>query len=427
MATAPEMSSPRRVPAWRQQLAAFWRWWTGELIALVPERIASLGGASRVPLVSLTSGELLLLEPASAVGPDSRVDVAALDEGARAEATRRLLERTGETRARVRLCLEPAECLVRRVRMPAATEENLRQVITFEMDRLTPFRAEDVYFDCRVLSRDAAAGMITVQLALARREIVDAKLERLRALGTTVTGVTVRDERGQPADLELLPSETLAARYSARERYMVPGAIGLVVLLALVALGVPLYYKRAAVMSGFPLLDRARQEAEATDNIAHDVEKQVADYNFLLTKKHGTFPVLALLEEVTRLLPDNTWVQQIDIKTVGKTREVQVSGETPSSSKLIEIFESSPLLHNAQTRGTVTRGSQPNLERFMIVAEPRPRPAPESTSLLEAGVPVATPATTAPPAGAPKAAPPAPAPAKPAEVKPIPAKPGASR
>jgi len=429
MATLPEMSAARRVPAWRQKLDAFWRWWIGELAGLVPERLAALGGAARVPLVSLSSSELVLLEPASAVGPDARVDLAALDESARRDATRRLLERAGETRARVRLCLEPLESLVRRVRMPAATEENLRQVVAFEMDRLTPFRAEDVYFDGRVVSRDAGGGTILVQLALARREVVDEKMRRLEALGTTVAGVTVRDERGHPADLELLPSETLAGRNSAQERYILIGAFALVILLAAAALLVPVYHKREAVMGGFPLLDRARSEAESTDNIAHDLEKQVADYNFLLAKKHSNYPVLALLEEVTHLLPDNTWVQQVDIKSAGKTREVQVSGEAPSSSKLIEIFEQSRLLQNAQTRGTVTRGSQPNLERFMIVAEPRPRPPPETQSLLEGAMPV-TPAPAPAPvpapatAPAPAAAPPAvahPAP-KPAEVKPIPPK-----
>ena len=418
MATLPEMSGTRRVPAWRQQLTGFWRWWTGELIALVPERLASLGGAARVPLVSLSANELVLLEPASAVGPDSRVDFAALDEAARRDATRRLLERVGETRSRVRLCLEPVESLVRRVRMPAATEENLRQVVAFEMDRLTPFRADDVYFDCRVLSREAAAGMIVVQLALARREIVDGKLERLRALGTDVTGVTVRDERGQPADLELMPSDSMA-RGGSQERYIVFGAIALVLVLLVAAFGVPIWHKRQAVVSGFPVLGRAQHDAEATDNIAHELEKQVADYNFLLAKKHSTYPVLALLEEVTRLLPDNTWVQQVDIKTVGKTREIQVSGEAPSSSKLIEVFETSPILHNAQTRGTVTRGSQPNLERFMIVSEPRARTAPETTSLLDEPVPVA-PAAPPPAPGAPNAAA---APPKAATVTPIPAKP----
>jgi hypothetical protein len=88
-------------------------------------------------------------------------------------------------------------------------------------------------------------------------------------------------------------------------------------------------------------------------------------------------------------------VQQLDIKTSGKTREVQVTGETMSSSKLIEILEQSQLLRNATPRGTETRGSTPNSVRFMIVAEVRQRPQPEATPVL-AGAPAAPPAPSAP-------------------------------
>jgi hypothetical protein len=95
----------------------------------------------------------------------------------------------------------------------------------------------------------------------------------------------------------------------------------------------------------------------------------------------------------------------MDIKTVGKTREIQLSGETTATSKLIELLEQSTVLKNAATRGTITRGSQPNNERFMIAAEPRPRTLPEATPLADIPVPVAP---AAPPAAAPAPAAPPP-------------------
>lgn len=390
MASIPENSASRPVPAWRQKLGAFWRWWVGEIGRLVPERFASLGGSGRVPVLAVNGDEVVLVEPRSAVGPETRAELTGLDEPRRRGALRALLERAGESRSRARLCLEQAEALVRRVNMPAATEENLRQVLAFEMDRLTPFHAEDVYFDYRVLSRDPAALQLAVQLAVARRELVDARVEKLRSLGASVQGVTVREDLGHGgAHLDLLPSEQRGERESSRERLVQWGLIGLVALLALVALLLPVWHKRDAVISTFPIVSKARQDAEATDKIARDLEKQVADYNFLLAKKHGSHPALAYLEEVTRLLPDNTWLQQMDIKTVGKAREIQLSGETTSSSRLIELLEQSRVLQNAAPRGTVTRGSQPNTERFMIAAEPRPRTLPEATAVADIPVPVA--------------------------------------
>ena len=68
---------------------------------------------------------------------------------------------------------------------------------------------------------------------------------------------------------------------------------------------------------------------------------------------------------------------------MGKAREVQITGETASSSKLIELLEQSTLLQNAAPRGTVTRGSQPGSERFMIAAEARSRPQPEARPVME--------------------------------------------
>ena len=75
------------------------------------------------------------------------------------------------------------------------------------------------------------------------------------------------------------------------------------------------------------------------------------------------------------------------------------------SSKLIEVLEQSTILQNAASKGTVTRGSTPGAERFVIAAESRPRPLPPQRPLLEIAeaLPVApppAPAAAAPPATA---------------------------
>jgi len=394
------------MPAWRQKLASFWRWWTDELAQVAPERFASLRGVARVPQLALEGDDLVLVEPRSAAGSDARVALATLDPQRRRLAVRSLLERVGETRGRARVSLSHDEALVRRVTMPAATEENLRQVLGFEMDRLTPFRADDVYFDYRVTSRDSAAGTLGALLAVARRDLVDARVEMLRSLGLSVQGVTVRDEAAHAAaPLDLLPSEQRGERETANERLVRHSLMGAVVLLLLVALLFPVWRKRETVIALHPVVGKAQLEAQATDALARNLERQVADYNFLLAKKHGTPPALAYVEDVSRLLPDNTWVQQLDIKMAGKTRELQITGETASSSRLVELLEQSTLLQNATPRGTITRGQTPNSERFMIAAETRARPLPEARSVAEnLAMPVPAPQPATPPQPAPQPA-----------------------
>jgi general secretion pathway protein L len=405
MAATSIPAAARPTPAWQQKLNAFWRWWIGELRQLAPERLAMLGVGERAPILVIRDGEVTVVDvrPTTAV---QRAAIGSLDDAQRKAAVRALLERNGELRGRARVALGPEDVLVRRVTMPLATEENLRGVLEFEMDRLTPFRADEVYFDYRILSRDAAAGQLSVQIAVARRELVEDRVREMKDLGVSVQGVAIREEAGHTGTpLDLLPSEQRGERETSRERLMQRVAIGAIVVLLFAALVYPVYRKRETFIDLNPLVIQARQEAEKTDGVARELERLVGDYNFVLARKYSSYPVLAFVEEVTKLLPDTTWVQQLDIKTSGKTREVIISGETASASKLIEILEASTLLQNAAFRGQVTRGTQPGTERFLIAAEVRPRTPPESRSVLDTGAPAAPP----PPAAAPVTAPTAPA------------------
>lgn len=373
MAATPDILA-RPVPPWRQKALAFWRWWTGELAQLLPDRLAA---STRVPVLCFADGDLVLVEPRAAVGSEARVAISTLEPSVARAAVRDLLVSAGETRSFARLRLRADQVLVRRVTMPAATEENLPQVVAFEMDRLTPFRGEDVYHDERVLSRDPANAQIVVQLAVARREVVDAAVNAARDLGVNVRGVLV-PENAAPgaAGLDVLPSEQREGRDNPNDRLIRRAMWGVVAVLLLMALLLPAWQKREAAIGLLPVLAKAETDAKASDTLARELERQVADYNYLLAKKHAT-PSLAFIEELSRLLPDNTWVQQFDLRAAGKGREVQITGETPSSSKLIELLEQSTLLQNAAPRGAVTRASQPGFERFVIAAEARQRPLPE--------------------------------------------------
>lgn len=418
MASSP-VSAGNPTPAWRQKLETFWRWWTGELAQMVPERFASFGGATRVPQVALDGGHVVLVEPKAAGVPAQSVAIPPDPQQARG-AVRQMLERAGEARGRARLVLAKNEALVRRATMPAATEENLAQVLSFEMDRLTPFRADEVYFDHRIVGRDGAAATLVVLVAVARRDIVDGGVDLLRSMGVTVEGVGVREDAAHGAALNLMPPELRGQRETERERNVKLALLAAAGVLLMAVLLYPPWAKREVIKALHPVEGRAQSEAQATSRLAQELERLVGEHNFLLAKKHGTPPVLAYIEEISRLLPDNTWVQQLELKVAGKTRELQITGETASSSKLIEILEQSTLLKNATPRGTVTRGSQPGTERFAIAAEAVGRPPPESVPVGQMATPVAPAAPAAAAPAPPKAEPPKTVtPAVPAKVEPV--------
>ncbi len=143
------------------------------------------------------------------------------------------------------------------------------------------------------------------------------------------------------------------------------GLLLLVLILVIIAIAIPIWQKRQAVISLLPIVDRAKQQARKTDVLRREQERLAAEFNFMLDKKQAAPPLIILLDELSRLLPDDTWVQQFNLK--GK--ELQIQGETGSSSKLIALIESAKILHDANFRSPLTKGTMPSSERYHLAAE----------------------------------------------------------
>lgn len=404
-ADADSLFAPLVAAAERAGLADFLRWWRGELAAMLPagwrERLASRDTA----YLRAEGDEWCAFRPlAGRLAQAGRVNVASLDAAGRRSAFRRLLSGEPGAEGNVWLVLPRQSVLVREVHMPLAAEEALRDAVGFELDRLAPLPAEHAWFDFRVTGRDSATQQLSLTLAVSPRELLEARLAELRELGATVLGVGIEDDIASASTpLNLLPPDkrdrprTSAATVAAR------ALAGVAALLALVALAYPLWLKREAVIALHPRLERAKSGAEVAERVAKEIEKLAAEHNFVLARKQGQQPAVAILEDLSRLLPDTTWVQQLDVKTNQKVREVQIAGETGSSSQLIEVLERSGTLANASYRSPLTKGITPDTERFLLAAEIKPRPLPDpipDSALAAAPAPPAMPVVVTPPAAA---------------------------
>jgi Tfp pilus assembly PilM family ATPase/Tfp pilus assembly protein PilN len=81
--------------------------------------------------------------------------------------------------------------IFKRLSLPSPTEENLKEVLGFEMDRYTPFTLDDVYFDFKVVKRDEEKKLIHVLLMVVKKEVVDYYLKLLQRINIKVRGIEV--------------------------------------------------------------------------------------------------------------------------------------------------------------------------------------------------------------------------------------------
>lgn len=303
----------------------------------------------------------------------------------------------------VALLLDDANGFRRRVTLPIAVHRSVRQVLSHDLDRLTPLRANDLYFDAHVVSRDWKAGTCVAELVAAPRARVKQQIEAVETRGLTVERVVLRAD-DLATEVNLLPAEARVDAGRRRGR-IVTGALLIACLVLAVALAAfPVWQARERVIALQAAEAHARIDAEQTSVLQRQVEKQLGEYNFLLQRKHSTPLVAQLLDDLTKRLPDDTWVQTLEIKSNPQTkaREVIVQGETGSGARIVQIVQESPLIKEPALKAAMTRLA-PNAERFHIGGELALAELPEKVKPTEATSAVTVPLAPAPAAGAPTA------------------------
>lgn len=332
-------------------LVRFLRWWGRELAALVPPALRPQNRPSPGMLwVGMEQGALVLWRLAGQKRSEiGRVNLAAGDAAAHKIAFDALRNKAGVRS--VGICLPAAQVLRKQVTLPLAAAENLTQVLGFELGRQTPYTADQAYYDQRLLREDRSGNRLHVLLGVAPRAVVDEILSTLTALGVTPQAVVVSDELESTGScLNLLPVRLRPKPGYAR--YKLYGAMaGVTLVLLAVLLAAPLWKKREVAIALQPVLAQAQRQADAVDALKQEQERLLAEYNFPTEHKLATPAKVALLEEVTRILPDNTWLQQLEIHGA----DVSMQGNTGSSASLIGLFERSTLLENANFKSPLVK------------------------------------------------------------------------
>lgn len=389
-----------RVRLAKTPLPRFFAWWGAQLLACLPARWrAVLSERSESLLLDLQGEEFVVWrEKGDSVREYSRIRRAAPVEEQAAE-FRRLRNAIDDPDVRTVFVIPPERVLSRNLSLPAAAEENLRQVLAFEMDRQTPFKADQVYFDSRVLGHDANGRTARVELVLIPRGQLDEELGVLPGGATELDGVdTWRGERGAARrHINLLPPERRARRRSMRLPLNF-GLAALAILLLLVNMNQSLANRAAAVEAMRAEVQQASQEARQVSTLRQTLVDSIEGANFLTERKRKGPLMVGLINDLTTRIPLDTYLERLQIES----NQVQLQGQAEEASKLIALLGASPCLGNPGFQGQVQPDARTGKDRFQINAD-----------LKECSLSAGTEAGRQPPKGA------APDPAPGAEEKPV--------
>lgn len=338
---------------------AFVRWWTGELAGLLPRGAGSASSRLKSCLVLVLSGdEMVLIEQTARRGPKEL-------GRASGEQEHRALARLDDRRYRnwpVVVRLGGDLGLRKTVDLPLAARDDLDQLLHFELDRLTPFKVDDVCFAWRVRATDHQQNRMQVDLEMAPKTVVDRALQPVRERGREVDRVELLGA-GDHEPLDLMPrAADLPEEGVGRSRYVLPL---LVLVLAIAAVAIPLREQRGLIDQLDRQIAIVRIEAEESLALRERLDALMANRHFLAAAKNDRAAMTEILAELTRLIPDHSHLTQLQIR--GLT--VELSGLAEKASDLIAILDRSPMLSAPQFRSPVTRDASSGKERFQISAE----------------------------------------------------------
>jgi general secretion pathway protein L len=340
----------------------FFHWWWSELSFLVPVSLRAWLGTTPRYLILSPEGDGFAVCLQDETG--SRLLAHwTLDETGSQQRDALLADTPNLSEVIPVLRLKPHQGLTRTLRLPLAAEENLLQVVGFEMDRMTPFKGDQVYFDARIITRSTPERQLTAQIWLTPRERLDRLIEELATWGWQPALVDLEGSH-RPGTCNLLPSKYRPARNPW------PGYLNLTLGFAALAL--------LAVMAALPAWSSYRQiegleqdmrrvskVAKEVDQLRQEAEKLQQEARFLQHKKRTEPVVSDLLEELSRVIPDNTWLNGLQYNE----HKVVMQGQSPSASSLIELIEASPHFRNTSFVSPVTKDLGSGLERFQIASE----------------------------------------------------------
>jgi general secretion pathway protein L len=350
-------------------LSRFLTWWGRELARLLPARARALLAERRDEVLLGLDGDALWLErrgrrmlarqrlERAGDGTDLR--------GAIAAATR-----DDEQPPRVLLALPALRVLRRPLSLPAAAEPNLRQVLAFEMDRQTPFRADQVYYDCRVTGRDEATRTLAVELAAVPRAALDPDLAALAELGVALDGVDVGGVDGRAEGFNLLPAERRAVRRNVWLRVNL--ALGAAVLVLLgVVMAQSVANREKALQSLREETTARRDAAREVAALRNELKTAVEGANFLAERRRARPAISDLMLDATERLGNDTWLQRLSLNG----DQLQLQGQSREAAGLITILQQSPMMEAPALQGAITPDARSGKEQFLIQAKVRVPPA----------------------------------------------------
>ena len=338
-------------------------WWVGQLADSVPERWRHFGS---------TSGDALVITPIGSVASGIKAVAASLRRNGKEMPLGRftlggaglagLPQLNGRPAV---LRLSEGDVLIKTVTLPLAAERQLDQVLAFEMERETPFSAEEIYWNHFVTERDRQRGQLLVGLLLVPRANLAPLLSALADFGIAPKRAEIAAGKNESGYLPLDAHGGRLHDGAPSARLLRWSAVTLCASLAVAAVAIPFAYQSWELAELDQKITAGRAAVAEAETLRGEIERLSGMANLVEIERDKAGRPLVTLAALTRMLPDDTYINELQLQQ----RKLTISGRSAAASRLISALSAGNQLRNPTFAAPVTRIEATRSEIFTITAE----------------------------------------------------------
>lgn len=302
----------------RPRLISFFRWWVRQLAQLVPARLLQLFlAAGDAAILEITEERFALLVR-------RRGKLITIAEGPLSN-LKQVIETVSDL-PQFRLLRIPAQlALHKRLSFPAAVRRDLKNVLSFEIDRETPFEQNEIYWS---YGATAVKGKLDVDLVVVPRRVVDPLVQAVQDGAFVPAAIEIASEGALLPFLWLeQPNPLRYARLAPRTRL----PLAAVYAMALAVLLVPFAVQQARFFLADRTIAALEKQAREASDLNRKANLRVAALTFMSGSQIGQNGPLEIVAATTRALPDDTYLTSLTVHG----GQVTMAGSSEAAAKLI--------------------------------------------------------------------------------------------
>jgi general secretion pathway protein L len=338
-------------------LGEFFDWWGRQLLDLVPARLRQAAMRSDAVIADASVPGTLVMRRRRR-GVEQLVGQMRLDEPATPALRAALNGRShGEP---VLLRLPQTAVLERSVILPLAAERDPERVLGYEMESLTPFSVDEVYWGYEVEERDRVRARLVLRLTVVPQAAVTALIDLLASLGGRPNLLEAATPGGV-RNIRLSHGGSSGARTLFSKR-----VLGLAVAALAVLVLVSPYLRQSLELADLQeRLDAMAPRVKQAEALRREIGGAGAGNDAVAAETRRLGDTLEALAAITEILPDDSYLTEFTMRE----RKMTLSGLSASAPKLISGLSADPRIRNPAFTAPVTKSETNHQDVFSIRAE----------------------------------------------------------